>query len=569
MATTTVTSGQSISSQTFTGGADLTVSAGGTSTNDLVGAPGVETVYGSSFDDTVSGVAEAGTGPSASYGQALFIAEPGAVVMDVSVLNGAVIVVSSGSFVSGIHLLNGDELAIDGGATAHAATVSGGFSDVAGTLDGFTLSNGSMTVDNFGLVSSGTVGFGGTVDLEGGVEVFSGIGVASAVTVLAGGYLDISAAVAVGTVLSGGRATVNGQAAGEYTFGYSGQALATTIFASGVLVVGSFATVSGTVIGSGGLERLEPGARAQNDVISGGTLELLFGDGGFPYYDTLTATEGGAVTFAGTGGTLLDDGTGKAPLGQTGAQASVISGFNSTDRIVLAGVTADPNATLTVSGNAATVSAGGRSYTLDIVGASTLNLTLGIGTGTGNIDIGSGIVAVACYCAGTAITTADGERPVETIAPGDLVITADGRAEPVVWVGQRSYAGRFLRRQPHLLPVRIRAGALGRRLPRRDLLVSPNHALLLDGMLVPAATLVGAPGIIVDHGCERVDYHHIELARHDVILAEGAPAETFLDDDSRGIFQASGGTPGDAANFCAPRLVDGEQLETIRRRLAA
>ena len=231
---------------------------------------------------------------------------------------------------------------------------------------------------------------------------------------------------------------------------------------------------------------------------------------------------------------------------------------------MLAGVPRkDPNATLQVKGDNAIVSAGGQTYIARYSWAPRpLPLTFGQG------GDGPPISSIACYCAGTTILTAEGERPVETIAPGDMLITADGRAEPAVWVGRRSYAGRFLRRQAHLLPVRIRAGALGSRLPRRDLLVSPNHALLLDGVLVQAGFLVNDRSITVEHGCQQVDYHHIELARHDVILAEGAPAETFLDDDSRGIFQAGEGTPGQASRYCAPRVSDGFALEAIRRRLA-
>ena len=93
--------------------------------------------------------------------------------------------------------------------------------------------------------------------------------------------------------------------------------------------------------------------------------------------------------------------------------------------------------------------------------------------------------------------------------------------------------------------------------------------MLLDGVLVPAAALVDGGRITVEHGCRQADYIHIELARHDVILAEGAAAETFRDDDSRGVFQDSQGTPGTAGCWCAPRLADGFELEAIRRRLAA
>ncbi len=187
---------------------------------------------------------------------------------------------------------------------------------------------------------------------------------------------------------------------------------------------------------------------------------------------------------------------------------------------------------------------------------------------------GDTLVSIACYTPGTLIQTPVGEREAGTLLIGDLVTTADGRAEPVRWIGRRSYAGRFLAGKAHLLPVRIGAGALGGGLPRRDLIVSPCHAMYLDGVLVPAACLVNGITITQDRAAERVDYVHIELARHDVILAEGAPSETFLDDDSRNAFHNAAefarlypDAPLVEPVFYAPRVVDGFALEAIRRRL--
>ena len=152
-------------------------------------------------------------------------------------------------------------------------------------------------------------------------------------------------------------------------------------------------------------------------------------------------------------------------------------------------------------------------------------------------------------------------------------MTAAGPSEPIVWVGRRSYAGRFLAGQSHLLPIRIGAGALGAGLPHRDLLVSPCHAMFLDGVLVPAASLVNGSTITQERAAQRVDYIHLELATHDAVLAEGAPSETFVDDGSRGVFhnaaEHGGGEPDGPAEYFAPRVTQGYQLEAIRRRLAA
>lgn len=198
-------------------------------------------------------------------------------------------------------------------------------------------------------------------------------------------------------------------------------------------------------------------------------------------------------------------------------------------------------------------------------------------TETGQMAIAAGAEAalgvVACYCAGTLILTDRGEVAVEALAIGDRVVTAGGAVRPIRWLGQRSYAGRFLAGRQALLPVRLRAGCLGSGLPRRDLRVSPDHAMLLDGLLAPARCLVNGTTIVRDGDVAQVEYFHVELDSHDAILAEGAASETFLDDDSRGVFHNAAehaalypdaGTPG---GFCAPRVESGFGLEAVRRRL--
>ena len=185
------------------------------------------------------------------------------------------------------------------------------------------------------------------------------------------------------------------------------------------------------------------------------------------------------------------------------------------------------------------------------------------------------IIEIACYCSGTNIHTSEGERSVETLAIGDTVITASGQHRSIRWIGRRSYAGRFLAANRGVQPVRFSAGSLGEGLPHRDLLVSAEHAMFLDGLLIPARCLVNGSTIVQERGLARVDYFHIELDSHDVLLAEGAASESYLDDDSRGMFHNASeyavlypGMPT-LGGFCAPKVEEGYQLEAIRRRLAA
>ena len=182
---------------------------------------------------------------------------------------------------------------------------------------------------------------------------------------------------------------------------------------------------------------------------------------------------------------------------------------------------------------------------------------------------------VACYCSGTMIRLDGGDVAVEELAIGHLVVTASGVHRPIKWIARRAYTGRFLQANPGVQPIRFKAGSLDGTLPYRDLLVSPEHAMFLDGVLVPARYLVNDITIIQEHRLDRVDYFHVELDTHDVLLAEGAASESFLDDNSRGVFHNAAEfaalypAADVSCGFRAQRVTDGYQLEAIRSRLHA
>ncbi|MDA8248223.1 MAG: Hint domain-containing protein [Rhodospirillales bacterium] len=157
-----------------------------------------------------------------------------------------------------------------------------------------------------------------------------------------------------------------------------------------------------------------------------------------------------------------------------------------------------------------------------------------ITTDTANSSTSSGLwnltsAAPGCFVAGTLIATPGGAVPVESLAAGDLVLTADGQARPVRWLG-RSTISRFGRDPLSMLPIRIKAGALAENVPARDLLVSPGHAVLVGGVLAHAAALVNGSSIVREQDMPLVfTYYHVELDSHALLLAEGAAAESFLD----------------------------------------
>jgi len=149
------------------------------------------------------------------------------------------------------------------------------------------------------------------------------------------------------------------------------------------------------------------------------------------------------------------------------------------------------------------------------------------------VNAGTITSQVMCFLAGTAIATPAGGRAIETLAMGDEVVLSDGRTAPIRWIGRKTIATRFADKLS-AMPIRVRAGALGDHLPLRDLLVSPCHALLVEGMLVQAGALVNGTSIMRETvGPELITYYHIELADHALILAEGVAAETFVDNADR------------------------------------
>jgi hypothetical protein len=135
--------------------------------------------------------------------------------------------------------------------------------------------------------------------------------------------------------------------------------------------------------------------------------------------------------------------------------------------------------------------------------------------------------------AGTKVATPDGEVDVETLKRGDLVLTHDGRTLPVSWLGIQTVSTRFA--DPlRVLPIRIKAGALGDNVPARDLLISPDHAVLVDGALLQAGALVNGTSIVRETRVpETFTYYHVEVDDHSLILAENTPAETFVDNVDR------------------------------------
>lgn len=151
---------------------------------------------------------------------------------------------------------------------------------------------------------------------------------------------------------------------------------------------------------------------------------------------------------------------------------------------------------------------------------------------------GPSSAGVICFTPGTMIATPNGPRAIESLREGDQVQTRDNGAQDIQWIGSRRMTGARLFAMPKLRPIRIRAGALGIERPDQELLVSPEHRMLLRGpaartlfnaheVLVAARDLVNGSTVAVDHALREVTYVHLLLPAHELIWANGVETESF------------------------------------------
>jgi hypothetical protein len=340
------------------------------------------------------------------------------------------------------------------------------------------------------------------------------------------------------------------------------------------LVAGGTLTNSGTLTLSDNAFLVDAGVLENDGVIAidpsllqvtnlTGTGALTLGAGStLDSQGTIAAGE--TITFANAGAPLLQL---EAPASMAGS----VVGFAQGDTIDLAGV--DP-ASVQYAGGVLSFSVGGSAASFSLGLASKASLLPFSSDGKGGTQI-----TALCFCTGTRIATWDGDVAIEHLQVGDLVRVVHPRNElqPVVWMGHRTVN---CARHPDprtVWPVRIAAGAFGPGRPHRDLQLSPDHAVFVDDVLIPVKYLINGT-TIVQTLVDEVHYHHVELSRHAVLLAEGMFAESYLDTGGRGNF-ANGSEPVALhpdftfrtwdAEGCAPLVVTGPQLHSARERIDA
>ncbi|MEQ9694605.1 Hint domain-containing protein [Shimia sp. SDUM112013] len=315
-----------------------------------------------------------------------------------------------------------------------------------------------------------------------------------------------------------------------------------------------------TVSGGAGFDQLS-GDAGDDSIIGGEGDDILEGGDG---NDTLEGGEGNDGLYGGAGDDSLDGGPGNDLLAGGAGNDTINLGFDTVGGNLAAG--GDDEDTFLGGGPGSLVFGGEGGVdndTLDLRGTGVpggsftitynpADPTFDPATGrsesgivtyfdAGGTEIGtmafSEIENVICFTPGTAILTPAGEVPVQDLKVGDKVVTRDNGLQTIRWIGKKRLSGRSLIDRPNLRPVMIRAGALGPDLPERDMMVSPNHRMLLVGaqpqlMFEEREVLAAAKHLTHFNGVHQVEtggveYVHFLCDNHEVVLANGAWSESF------------------------------------------
>jgi collagen type I alpha len=441
-------------------------------------------------------------------------------------------------------------VALTGGALVNGGMLTGGSGEVGGTA-GVGLIETTGTASNTGTIMGGggvyNVRGGGGVSLTGGGLINTGL-----IEGGAGAGAFYSTNGGTGLYLSGATATTSGriiggaEGAGQLNeFGAQGAAVQFGS-AAATLIVDPGAVFTGQVIGNNAVTDTLTLAQG----LGPGTLEM---GGSFTSIADIQFDPGAVWTLRGS---LAPLASGQAIGGFAPGNTIVVEGFAET------GYSFVPGTGLELSG--------GGNPTLAIAGNfSTQNFQVSTdGTNT--------TVTVECFAAGTRIATPDGEIAVEALREGDLVRLHDGGVAPVTWIGHRRIDCARHPAPKQVWPVRVAADAFGPGLPRRDLFISPDHAVFAAGVLIPVKYLINGTSIAQVVAAE-LHYFHVELPAHNVLLAEGLPVESYLDCGDRAKFFGGNVTelhPNFAARAwemkgCAELVLHGEKLDAVRASIAS
>ena len=483
----------------------------------------------------------------------------------------------------------GQGLSLSGFATVvnnGAFNITGGalnISDPFGTVGTAFTNSGSVTMANVGANNFANFGVSGSLDNKGNLS-----GEGSVYEMMSSGILTNEA---VGTINAN---TTSGLQVTGWTSVVNYGLLETT---GGTLQVNSVLSGSGALTANGGLLHL-----AKADAVFG-IADAAVGDwtytatgGGTLEIDGALSETGGFGSLVANGGEVLVKGNVSSNVSGTishGGTLEIDGSFNGNVTFV------DPGTLILDLPTSGTITGFGLDSRNSIVFKGLQNATESFDSQTDTLNINNGqftlhfdstvtndtftlrsdgtltaTPSTACYCRGTSILTARGEVTVENLQIGDLAITASGASRPVVWLGHRGIEIARHNDPAKVWPVRIAAHAFAENQPRRDLWVSPGHNIAWEGALIPASHLVNGVSV-AQVETATVEYWHVELDAHDILLAEGLSAESYLDCGNRTDF-ANGGDfvtahpdflPKQPGDTCLPLVKQGPAVERAKNQL--
>jgi len=488
--------------------------------NGVVFSGGVDTLPGASFvnDGTITGGHGSRTGGEGIY--AVSFATAG------SITNAGTVIGGAGGITGGAGLSEKGTLYV-----SNTGRIIGGASSGQYIYGGDGVSLGGGSVTNSGKITGGSGYYGG-----------DGIYIGNAGTVVDSGTISVGVAT-------------SGESPDDFAVLFHSGASRLVLEHGADLIGGASADASFTNV-------LEFGSGTGSLSDIGVPVDSSTGKSGITGFNSFAFDSGAAWKLSGT---------------VAGFNNVDVSGFTKNDTFDVAGafsatlpesVRLGANAMLTVP------ETGGGNLDITFSGDAGVLFTIS-SDGHGGIDI----TEQPCFAEGTRILTPDGEVAVEALRVGDTVVTVRENgpiSQKIVWTGSRRlHPARHP--EPALVnPVRISAGALADYVPERDLRVSPHHAIYLNGYLMEAISLVNGTTIIQEQLAGPVTYYHIELESHDIVLAEGCAAESFLDTGNKNMFENPDviklhpdfRAPV-AAPFCVPLVLEGEPLAAARAQIEA
>ena len=497
---------------------------------------------------------------------------------------GAVVATGTGSLLrlGDVTLRNGIIIGTDGGAVhvTGAATLSSDANFVAGS------NSADVAVENDTLISVDAgktltlingLGNVGTLALADGAAL---VGAGGSGELAGGGTITLSDARIVGATGGDALANQDNLIIGSGTLGGGAAAFSNdggrVVASGGTLLVdlgggdfmndrgGTLSAQNGLLDIAGGLVNnayidVGNGSIAVHGAVTGGGYITIDAGGWLGLDGMVVGSE--YITFAGTNATL--------DIGAPAQMQASLDGLDTGDVLRFEGIAGD---SVEFTGSSLVVESGGSEVASVTMYGDYFDSVFQVVASGGHTD-----VSLACYAEGTLIETAEGAVPVERLRVGQRVVSHFGGMAELRWLGHRSVECARHPRPWDVCPVRVAAHAFGPGLPARDLLLSPDHAVYVDGVLIPVRHLLNG-ATVRQEMVAQVTYWHVELPAHDVILAEGLPAESYLDTGNRAAFENGGPAlhlhPDFAlrvwdAEACAPLVRDGAALQAVRSQLLA